>query len=1509
MKNKSVRKNNIKKLFRWLLNILLVLITIPLVLTMMFRDPMVQSLSARMITKWLTQNTGYVVGLERMRITAFSGIELHGFKVNDHRGEIMLHIDHLKAQPIFAEWNLMLLKFRSVSIDGAHFRFARYAEDDDYNLILLLNKYTGSDSSGSRTNTGDFKIKSSRLKLTNSIFHLYDEHMEFDNGIAMDYGDMLIDSIYLYSHNFSLINDSLSIGIDSLFAHEKSGFQIDRMSADFGISSTNLKGHNLKLESNNSYIDMDLDFDYKSYQSYAYFIDSVVMNGNIRPSTLDLSTIGYFAEIMFKMKNMLGISGIVSGTVANMKGDDLRIKYASDTRFYGNAMIKGLPDFFTSYMEAEIFEFSSSACDLRKFSIPTEEEHVDMSHLVECDEVFEAAGNFKGYYEDFKTKLRLSSNEGIINADIAFTRIENDTIFFNAFVKSDSIDIGRLLDVSHLFGKVTMDAHINGFGNNIDDIKIMVDGFFKSVDFLDYRYSLVGANGWYKDDSLNIKLRIGDKNLMMNADAALNLNEVPLLKAQADIKYANLEQLKFINSHDLIMASKLTLSLRGFDPDLLTGQINLDSTTMYFNGEKYWMQNAILSKSRDESENDEIQLFTDYADARMIGKYRLTDFSKNLFHLFDYYYNLENVEIDTNELIDQNAAITLEFKKSNLIEEQLVPGLFISPGTNLYADLDFKSNYLFLNVNADEINYQGVKFSKNQIMVEPNLNRLKFDYLVDNIIFKDSTVDDKTVFGIDYLKFGGSAGNDSIIYQLNWDNKDTTLKNSAFINGYMKYSNELSTFKIIDSEVYVNDTLWQIEQGNSIVMNQSGIYFNDLNIRGGQSGLKISGKYPELNEDTLLIEFSDWRLSHFDIITNAFSFDLNGKINGDLNISKIYDNFTFVSNLRIDDFYFNEQYLGTAHLVNTWNNINKSVYFDSEILRKGDSGEGRVFSAKGFYYPFRDEESFDIKVDFNRLRLKTMEPFLSEFISKIEGVASGNLNLKGSPDKPVLTGMIDMKRAALVVNYLNTKYSFSNAIIIEPERINFDELVIYDTLGNYANIDGYLKHEYFKNSVFDIHLSTDKLLFFNTTRKMNNLYYGSAITSGNLHVTGGLNDVKLTMSVATLDGTNVYLPLDYTLEFSDKDYIVFISPEEDSINLIIDEQLKKEVIKEDDKLKYEIGLGMNINPAAKVTLYVPNDLGKIESEGYGDLSMEYNSVGDFKMIGDYTVDKGYFNFNLGNLVNKRFELVKGGRISWSGDPYTANLNIRGLYRVKTNLAGLGIVVDSTTNFKNRVNVEAYVILTNQLINPDIRFEIKIPELDPDLKRAVFAQIDTTNEAMLNQQVISLLVLGSFSASNASNVSLSSSYYSVITNQLSKVLSRISDDVDVGINYKPGDQVSQEEFELALSTQLFDDRLSIEGNVGMTYDKAQGNASNIVGDVDISYKITEDGRWVAKVYNHSNVNSWYNYSTYDKTSPYTQGIGVAFTKQFNSIAEIFQRTRPKKNKKVNADAIKEEDESL
>jgi hypothetical protein len=137
---------------------------------------------------------------------------------------------------------------------------------------------------------------------------------------------------------------------------------------------------------------------------------------------------------------------------------------------------------------------------------------------------------------------------------------------------------------------------------------------------------------------------------------------------------------------------------------------------------------------------------------------------------------------------------------------------------------------------------------------------------------------------------------------------------------------------------------------------------------------------------------------------------------------------------------------------------------------------------------------------------------------------------------------------------------------------------------------------------------------------------------------------------------------------------------------------------------------------------------------------------------------------------------------------------------------------------------------------------------------------------------------------------------VISNQLSGWLSQISKDFDIGLNYKPGDKLTSNELEVALSTQLFDDRVIIEGNLGMISNSSSSQAaSNIVGDVDVSFKITDDGRWRLKAFNHSNTSSTNNVTSYDNYAPYTQGVGISFRKEFDKLSEIFRSKKSKQKK--------------
>ena len=1493
------RKNRTKKFRRLLLNAILILLAIPPALTFLFRDPMVQTLSAKMLTSVLSNKTGLHTEIQALKVDIFSGIEIEGLLMDDHKGNPMINVKSLRAKPVYADWGLFGLLFSRIEIDGAAFTYGRYKGEKDFNFTYLLNAFGDT----TQSEVGNFKLKSRKLKLTASMFHLFDENKEFNNGRAMDYGDILLDSINLDVTNFKIINDSLNFKIDSLTVREQCGIVIHKMSADFIMSSSGLHAEGLRMEIAQSTLDLDLDFNYSSYKSFSYFIDSVEMIGDFRPTVLQMDDLGYFAEIMFQMPNKIGLTGQVKGPVSDLKGKDLKVHFGKNTRVAADASIKGLPDFFASYMEADFKEVSVSACDFKKFSLPIDEKNIDLSEQIDCEEVFFLSGDFKGYYEDFVSNIKINANDGAVDAHIAFTHVENDTLHFELSLIGDSVDVGHVLHQEQLLGKMNMDVQLSGQGNTMEDMFVTGKGMLTAVDFLDYNYQRIRFRGRYLDDSLVGNIRIGDQHLMLDADALLRFGQMPVVKLRTHIVKADLGALKLVPIPGFGLSSHAKLQLKGFDLKTMTGFLTLKNSKLWFEESVYEMDSLNLVKEMNADSMHSIQLYSDFADFSMEGKYDIETIPERMDDLINHFFRTASKEFEAHFPGEDYVVFEGKIKDGTIIKEQFVPGLAFSPATTFDGKLDFENNLFRAGMNSEKIIYQGITLNDNSLGFNTKDDRVFVAFNNARIVMKDSTENDKTVFGIDNLEVKANVGSDSLSYGIYWDNKDSLLTNYGNLEGYLKttpdsYRDSTSplttTFVISKSDVIINDTVWAIAENNSIQKDSSGITFNNVEITGGISKLYVDGRYPRYQGDSLQLVFNNWVLSNFDMLTRPLNFELDGRANGFLDFSLVDGTPAIISDLNIQNFQLNNELLGNVHLMNTWDNVNNSIFVKMQIVKEGSSGKGEIMAVDGYYYPFNKDESLDLSISFNRFKLRALESFVSVYLSQIEGVASGEMKLRGSTDKPELTGSVELHRTALLVNYLNTKYSFSNNVEFKTDEVVFDHLVIYDTLGNKAEIVGSLSHNHFKDPHFDVKISTDKLLFVDTDRHMNDLYYGTAITSGDILISGSPQDIALNIKVASQKGTHVYLPMDYTVEISDKDYIIFVSHEPDT--LLVDEEVEEEPDEKNDKLEYDIKLNMKLTPDAKVTISLPGDMGSIESEGTGDLRMHTNTKGDFTLIGDYTVNKGLFHFSIGNLVNKRFELVEGGRISWTGDPYLANLSIKGLYKVKTNLSSLGLQIDSSANYKNKVNVECYIILTNQLLNPDLRFEIKFPDLDPDLQRMVYASLDTTNQAIVNQQMISLLVLGTFSFNNASNVGLSTAYYSVLTNQLSSMLSRISDDFDIGVNYRPGDQITQEEFDVALSTQLFDDRLTIDGNFGMTYDRSHQSASNIVGDVDIGYKLTEDGQWVLKVFNHSNVNSWYNYSNYDKVSPYTQGVGIAFRKEFNKFAELFQRTKPRKEKK-------------
>jgi hypothetical protein len=186
------------------------------------------------------------------------------------------------------------------------------------------------------------------------------------------------------------------------------------------------------------------------------------------------------------------------------------------------------------------------------------------------------------------------------------------------------------------------------------------------------------------------------------------------------------------------------------------------------------------------------------------------------------------------------------------------------------------------------------------------------------------------------------------------------------------------------------------------------------------------------------------------------------------------------------------------------------------------------------------------------------------------------------------------------------------------------------------------------------------------------------------------------------------------------------------------------------------------------------------------------------------------------------------------------------------------------------------------LNPAITFGVDFPGLEEDVKSRAMTYLSTEQD--VNKHVFSLLVLGSFmSESTAANAA--SGATTTVSEYGSKVLTSLISGAIEGLDVK----IDAEEFRLAYSKQLLNDRITVQVNGGnvSTTNAANENTNKIVGDFTTEIKITKDGRFKGKVYNKSEEQDIYG------STIYTQGVGLFYRREFNNLSELFRKSIAKK----------------
>jgi len=824
--------------------------------------------------------------------------------------------------------------------------------------------------------------------------------------------------------------------------------------------------------------------------------------------------------------------------------------------------------------------------------------------------------------------------------------------------------------------------------------------------------------------------------------------------------------------------------------------------------------------------------------------------------------------------------LVAKFKQTAPIFNFFLPDYYIAESTELKVNFNPATQEIYLFCNAPYIKIKNFKWNEYHLLVKGDSVKIDIDAGGAGLVVNER-------INFDNFTVVSDITRDSMNISTRWNNWEELVYRGS-INTSLSFSKSPATNKpviamrIIPSTIITYDTLWRVNQSD-ILISKDNIIINNLTINHNNEYFRFEGKISPDPSDKLNLFFNNFNLGNLNVITQTEGFNLEGVLNGKADFSGLFTNPLFVTHFTIDSLIINNEKLGTAQIISSWNNQNKSIEIQANALKE----KLKTVDIEGSYY--LNNHGLDFEIQLNKLRMNLFNPYVAKLADNLRGTASGSLTLKGTIEKPLLNGEITFQKASFTVKYLQTRYNLSDKIEVVNNNISLNNIKVFDNFGNAALIAGNLRSRYLKDFQFNFSIKADNLLFLNTKSTDNKLFYGTAFATGTVNINGTPKNIDMNISARTEKNTIFNIPLSREGELSEYNFVHFVR----------DNNSQSDEVEINNKYKVDLsGIRMNfdleVTPDAEVQIIFDPKVGDIiRGSGSGNLNMKISTAGNFVMYGDFTIEKGDYLLTLQNVINKKFIIESGGKIVWNGDPFDATIDVKANYRARASLYELFGTEDLLS--QGKIPVDCQIDMTGKLMAPLIKYDINLPTSDEETKMKVKNAINSPDE--LNKQFISLLVLNSFyprPSSGMAGGSVSSPAYSnvagvnaseLLSNQLSNWLSQISNEVDVGLNYRADNRVrGEQQIEMTLSTQLFNDKLTINGSVDVDYstNAAAKASSNIVGEFDIDYKLTKNGRLRLKTFNHSNNNLLYEYS------PYTQGFGIFYKEDFNTFGELLQR---------------------
>jgi TamB, inner membrane protein subunit of TAM complex len=1007
-------------------------------------------------------------------------------------------------------------------------------------------------------------------------------------------------------------------------------------------------------------------------------------------------------------------------------------------------------------------------------------------------------------------------------------------------------------------------------------------GTVSQINYNNYTYKNIDLKGNFEKGLYKGIIGVNDPNLKLNYEGLVDLSKKESrFDFHINVENADLKKLNF--KKDLISKFKgdIIVKLSGNSIDNLKGNVLINKTTYQNAKSTYYFDDFYINSSFDQAGVRTIQLqSTDIIEGEIVGKYQFNQLQKLVENsLGSLYENYRPIPVKNGQFLD------FDFTIYSKIIEIFYPDISIATNTVVKGSLGSDNHKFKFDFNSPKITAATNTFDNVRINVD-NTNPLYSAFVeVDSIKTKQYNVRDFSLINVivnDTMRIrsefkGGTKGQD----YFNLNLYHTFNKDKMNVVGLQK------------SEIKLKDYLWYLnekdEENNQIVFDKAfkNFTFDTIILTHNEQEVNFSGV---IKGDT----YKDLKLNVRDVNLNQITpadpnFVFNGNLNAVVDYKQDKNVYTPTASIQIDELNINKVALGNLNF-----EISSDESFKKFNVQSSIKNENRAaFDLDGSFEIVDKNTILDLQLKLDQFNLGFLSPLGGEVISNIRGFASGSATIEGDLNKPDINGRLYVDEAGLKVPYLNTDYSLDKRTVVDlsDEKFLFKNNMLTDTkFGTKGFLNGVVEHSNFSDWKLDLKINSKNLLVLDTKDSEDAAYFGIAFIDGVATIKGPTNALFIKVDAKSQKGSSLKIPINDSESVSSNDFLHFLTAKEKF-------NIKNGIV--DNSRNYnglELEFDIDITPDAEVEVILDRNTGHgMKGRGNGTLLLKINTLGKFKMWGDFQAYEGFYNFKYGGIIDKKFTVKKGGYISWEGDPMKARLNLEAIYKTSANPS----VLLENSSFNQKVDVNVVIGLRGDLTKPEPDFNFDFPRVSNVLK----AEIDykLTDKDVRQTQALYLLSTGSFLSSEGVNQSaFSQSAFETASSLLTSMIHSNDEKFQVKLDIIGADRTTGQEtdgrFVAEISSKI-NERVTINGKVGVPFGGVTQTA--VVGNVEILYRVNDDGTVNLRFFNREN-----DITYVGEGIGYTQGVGVSYEVDFDTFTELAHKFFKKvKFKKVqNSDAI-------